>query len=114
MAKLDAVDIEKLVSDGIGRTQIEALEGLSSGDLYEIANKMREAENLKDKPKPLTWDEQVPNIQVLRNLVDRHIDSLARNVYLKDIREHIYEKAVEAFYGEDVWKWINKHELDQY
>lgn len=52
------------------------------------------------KPKPL----EQPNYKELEELCEYHLKHLNDD---DDSEHYIYEAAIEAIYGEDVWDYIN-------
>lgn len=55
------------------------------------------------KPKPL----KSPNLSLLQEACDYYINSLFNKEYSKDAEYYIYEKALEALYGDNIFDWIN-------
>ncbi len=49
-----------------------------------------------------------PNVYKLRALAERHIADLKEDIGIKDFEQECYEVLMRAFYGPDVFKWINK------
>jgi len=56
-----------------------------------------------------------PDFDELRALVDEYIDALSIHERYKDIEAYVFEAAIEAFYGKDVWGWVNQKidEMDE-
>jgi len=48
-----------------------------------------------------------PNLEPLAQLVDEHLRLIACDMRDEDMPHYIYESAMEAFYGKDVWKFVN-------
>lgn len=59
-----------------------------------------------NKPQPL----QNPDFSELITLCQYHLNSIEKNGPNDDSdKEHyIYETALEAVFGQDVWQWINR------
>lgn len=57
-------------------------------------------------PEPLPS----PDFSELIKLCQEHIDFLASDDYYadNDNKQYIYEAAIEAVFGKNVWKWINR------
>ena len=56
------------------------------------------------KPSQVT----VPNFESLRELCQGYIDDLDKTGFIdEDHSNYIFEAAMTAFFGQDVWKWIN-------
>jgi len=51
-----------------------------------------------------------PNLNELENLLDDYIKGVEKNGGMKDAKQWIYEEAVEAFFGNTIWTWINKYQ----
>jgi len=60
---------------------------------------------MREKPVPLAE----PNLEELRKLVHKYIAFCASSGYFSDNDwdHYVAEAAVEAYYGADVWDWIN-------
>jgi len=56
------------------------------------------------KPKPL----ENPDFSGLKRQVEEHLDSIANKTDREDDDHYIYEAAVTAVFGNDVWTYINK------
>lgn len=52
-----------------------------------------------------------PNLYKLISVCEEYLDFLESDDYYEDndYDHYIYEAALEALYGEDVWLWINSH-----
>jgi len=86
------------------------IEKLSTKDLEIELKKRKEAEKLAAIPKPL----QNPDFTELITMVTHGINSLAKNGYPgKDFDHYVYENALEAVYGKEIWDWINNREREQ-
>lgn len=79
----------------------------SNSDLeYEIARREREAQLIKDSvPNMLIPMDFVPVINTCQECIE-HIAKHRRD--LKDSEHWVYESAMEAVYGHDIWKYINE------
>ena len=79
-------------------------EGVSDDKLQEELDR-RQAEKVEqEKPKPL------PNIDIskLQKRCCEYIDEVATGDYLdEDYRYYIFEAAVSAVFGKDVWNFVN-------
>lgn len=66
----------------------------------------REKENAKGaRPAPLAE----PNFDQLREVCESYIDDLDKLGWVDDDHKHyIFESAMEALYGKNVWFWIRK------
>jgi hypothetical protein len=51
-----------------------------------------------------------PDWQPLVDLLEEGIQKLSEGSHLKDWDHWIYEAALEALYGHDIWTWINNIE----
>ena len=64
-----------------------------------------------NKPQKLSEYYRPPFLE-LEKSCEQYIDSLDSDDYNEDRAEgyvhDIFEKAIEAFYGEDIWEYINK------
>ena len=53
-----------------------------------------------------------PDLLTLEDLCFRYLDDIAKGGYVDDdYDEYIYEAALEAIYGKDVFKWINARKM---
>lgn len=52
-----------------------------------------------------------PDFQVLEKLTKEGLESIETNDGHpgKDFEHYVFEAAMEAFYGPDIWFWWNKH-----
>ncbi len=76
-------------------------------DLYTTEELEKELKCRKmEKPKML----MEPKFANLRRSVENYINYISSEDYREysEHRLHIFEKAVEAFYGNGVWDWYNK------
>jgi hypothetical protein len=47
----------------------------------------------------------------LKNICQEYITTLSKAGYAdEDLKHYIFEAAIEACFGEDVWKWINSRQ----
>ena len=72
----------------------------------EIEAYLKERKNiLSNVPNPI----REPDYTMLKSLVVQHIKNMASDDYCEDNddKEYIYEEAIAAVYGPDVFKWIN-------
>jgi hypothetical protein len=52
-----------------------------------------------------------PDLLSLRKICQEYIDNIANNEYIDDDFGHyVLECALEAFFGKDVWKFVNHKE----
>lgn len=49
-----------------------------------------------------------PNINRLLDLVTNYVEKLADGEMTKDIEHQCYETLMKAFYGPDIFRWINE------
>lgn len=58
----------------------------------------------KEKPKQL----EVLNCEPMRKACQQYIDEIVENKYVdEDLKQYIFECAMETIFGKDVWNWIN-------
>jgi hypothetical protein len=50
-----------------------------------------------------------PNLEKLRELANRNLDTIVAGKEEHEEEHFIYEEVMEAFYGPQVWTFINKH-----
>lgn len=74
---------------------------ISAAALAEIERRKREA----GKPEMV----KDPDLTDLKNVIQGYIDYVASDDYCddNDYADYIFEAAVMAFFGNDVFKWIN-------
>jgi len=51
-----------------------------------------------------------PNFQQIVEICEQYMESLDTDLPLKDGKYYIYEVALIALYGEDVFDWINEQD----
>ena len=69
-----------------------------------------ELKRRKFVPKHLPLKEV--NVSLLYEQVKAYIDSIHQNGYPEKDAEHfIFETTMKIFYGPDIYKWINEHNL---
>jgi hypothetical protein len=74
----------------------------SDEDLRQELRRREGQANIEIPPKLAT-----PNIEPLAELVAEHLRLIACQQHDEDMEHYIYEAALEAWYGKDVWKFIN-------
>jgi len=80
-----------------------SLSGFSGEELKaELEMRKQAAENPMPTPKP------VPDFKNLVVMCQEHIQEIAVGNNNNDTEHYIYEAAINAVYGDEVWKWINK------
>lgn len=81
------------------------LSQLTDEQLQQELQKRMEKKKQKEKPKQL----ENPDFSRLREYCQEYIDHLDKNGYEDDdIQHYIYEEALQAIFGRDVFGWINK------
>jgi hypothetical protein len=86
-------------------TMMETFEGITTTELRVELERREQAEKQASIPQPL----EMPNYQQLINTCHDYIHELAMLGYAdEDYKHYIYEAALEAIYGNDVWTFINK------
>lgn len=81
-----------------------SLKNFSSEELEaELAKRKKD----KQRPKPL----ESPNFKNLIELVEKSIPEYLENGHVDDDFDHyVFEAAMEAIYGKNIWKWWNKQD----
>jgi hypothetical protein len=71
----------------------------------DLRAELRRREGLAavSEPKKLL----APNLEKLSYLCTEHLRLIACGTRDEDMPHYIYEAAMEAFYGKDVWKFVN-------
>jgi len=61
---------------------------------------------IESAPRPLAN----PDLRILRETCQAHIDSIAAGTFHEDDddQHYIFEEAIEALYGKDIWDWIQE------
>ena len=82
------------------------LMGFSDRALKEELGRREEAKVELDKPQPV----ENPDVAALRKLCENYIEFVWSDGYHEDndYRAYIFETAVEAFYGHNVFRKINE------
>lgn len=93
----------------------EIIEELSKYSREEVEEQLDEAnrrlneikEKMNTRPKIL----KLPNLKHLINACEDHINSIKEQGRAnKNDENYIYEEALKAIYGEDIFDWINKYD----
>ena len=71
----------------------------------DLRAELRRREGLATEPLPPKL--VTPNLEPLAELVAEHLRLIAVRKRDEDMPHYIYETAMEAFYGKDVWKFVN-------
>ena len=106
---LDALDdlMGKLKED-IGRESmpnVDLFKDVSTERLQAELKRREEAEKQAQKPQQL----KEVDLTGLRRVCQEYIDSLANDGWVDDdLSYYIYEEAMQAIFGEDVFEWIDK------
>lgn len=83
----------------------KTLKEASEAELLAELERKKKAREAGERPRPLTSIE----IQNLIEVCDAHVEELDKNGYADDDSSHyIYEAAMTAIYGPNIFKWINK------
>lgn len=86
------------------------LHQLSDKDLEEEL-KRREAK----KSLPYSLPSEDLNISKIRNLAADYLQSIVkRGKPPKDSENYIFEEVMKTFYGDDIFNWINKFNINKY
>lgn len=80
-----------------------ALKNLSSGELMQLAERKMKIE--EQRPQPLPPEEV--DLTALRAALEAHIEEIATDGSDTDTPHYIFEAALEAFYGKEIWSWVN-------
>ena len=83
------------------------IKDFSPEELQDELNRRDEKEKISNKPQLI----ENPDLTGLKNTIGEYIDSIFDGTYHEDsdIRHWIFEAAVTAIYGKDVFDWINKN-----
>ncbi len=80
---------------------------------FTDAELQKELETRKTKknsiPKMLDAKNLTKRLQTLQHMVEHYVKQVAENGGDEDDQHYIYEAAVELFYGNKVWDWINNN-----
>lgn len=80
------------------------IESMSNAQIEQVLEKRRSRQ--RTKPSPL----ENPDFTRVKQLCSAEIDTRAAGGRVKDDADHyIYEAAMEAVFGKDVWAWINSN-----
>lgn len=61
------------------------------------------------KPQMINY----PNFDELKKLCEEYINVVDEDGYEDDdLTSFIFEKAIEAFYGKDIWEWVDEKLMD--
>lgn len=75
----------------------------------QLEKEIKRREEQKNKPFPLTDLASCNEIDYskVKKACEVHIQNLADGNQERDDEHWIYEAAMEAVYGKDVWSWVN-------
>jgi hypothetical protein len=78
--------------------------------IEELQAEIERREKVKRKQeKPRLLEESSIDLSMLRNACAEQINIIEDDSFnYEKYKQYIYEKAMEAFYGINVWAWINK------
>lgn len=71
----------------------------------ELQAELKRRERNSEVAIPQILDD--PDTDALLQLLDQHLQDIARDSADEDMPHYIYEAALEAWYGKDVWRFIN-------
>lgn len=98
-------------ADKLGGIKVEH-HGLCNISTDDLRNEMERREKeekakLRQAPNPLPN----PDFSKLHQMVINGVQSVSENDGYagKDFRYYLFETALEAVYGSDIWKWWNKY-----
>jgi hypothetical protein len=79
----------------------------------DLEKELKRREEQKNKPFPLTdletcWELDFSQV---KKACEVHIQEIADGKVDTDAEHWIYEAAMEAVYGKDVWDWVNKMQV---
>jgi hypothetical protein len=72
----------------------------------ELKNELRRRDIYIETQPPISCEN--PDFSEVLDLCKVHILDISRNETDEDTIHYIYEAAMEAIYGQDIWQWINK------
>jgi len=85
---------------------VDDISKFTKEDLQDELERREVQEMIDDKPIPLEeWNRDFSKV---RKACETHIQELMNGEVDTDAEHYIYETAMEAFYGKDVWDWVNK------
>ena len=76
---------------------------ISTKELQEELKRRQEFDKIKPKPKLI----DLPDIKPLQAICQQYIESLGKDDEDDDDEHYIFEVAMETFFGEDVWIYID-------
>lgn len=80
------------------------LKDASIAELEEALEEALEKREFAEKPKAL----DIIDTSQLRTICEAHIDSVSKDEYDSEDEHVIFETAMVAVFGEDVWEWYNE------
>ena len=69
---------------------------------------LSEIERRKKAKEVLPYLRFEPDLESLKQCIKDYIELVAKDEEDEDDKQWIFETALEAFYGKDIWKWINQ------
>lgn len=93
----------------------EAIDELSTSPFKEVDNQLlgviKNIKNTIEKRKTIPKVVNNPNLNKLISACDEHINTIKDfGRSCKDDKQWIYEEALKAIYGENIFAWINKYD----
>ncbi|GAF82905.1 unnamed protein product [marine sediment metagenome] len=82
----------------------DALKDVSTDELQAELDQRQRLEEEQAKPKAIAS----PDFRHLKKTCQHYVDALAGEEFTNgDWKQYIYEAAIVAIFGKDVWDWIN-------
>ena len=90
----------------------EALGYLTDDEMLEEIERRENEKRVKDAPEPRLpwrWDNFRPLIDYIEQGKQNIIDDPEAGYPGKDFEHYVFEEAMVAVYGPDIWKWWNEN-----
>jgi hypothetical protein len=77
-------------------------------DTSELKAELERRKRIDHKPIPYASMSE-DKLEDIRQMCINYVDGLAKNSYSPgDLEHYVFEAAMEATFGVEVWKWINE------
>ena len=104
-AKQFWIKVANLIGYSKEEIKIMSLSHYSDDTLQKELNRRKENQDLNDKP---VANEEIPTEEI-KTLCLKHIDEIENGEIDRGTEHYIYEAAMEAVFGKDVWQWVNRN-----
>lgn len=87
--------------------QTDDLSSLTEAEIQDRICKLHQELDKRKAPQPIMRREMSGNFEKVYDMCVKHVKALNGECSdTKDLEHYIYEKAMEAIYGSEIWKWV--------